>query len=276
MKARLARMFRRAPEPEQQPEESASTAARHAMAWKILAAMPEAERLAMAREIMAGLIPAEEYGLIPALEKREGPPLNTWIMQNERMEFGIPERAKVLDVGSGGWPFRQATHLADLFPEDTTHRHEALQRDDRPFDVVDIHALPYADRSFDFTFCSHVLEHLDDPGRAIRELNRVAPRGYVEVPTRVSDVMFNFTGMKDHHRWHGLNLSGTLALIEWPDSERRDLGANHFWKMAQSPYRNPFQDHLERAWDFFFVGIRWEERLPFVVISKTGEVLDRG
>lgn len=243
--------------------------------WKELAELPDNERLSLAREIMAGLLPPEEYGLIPTLEKRDTPPLNTWIMQNERMTFDLPEGARVLDVGSGGWPFRHATHLADLFPEETTHRREALNRDGRPFEVVDIHFLPYADRSFDFVFCSHVLEHLDDPGRAIRELNRVAPRGYVEVPTRLSDVMFNFTGMKEHHRWHGLNLSGALALVEWPDADRRELPSNIFWRMSQSSYRNAFQDYLEAAWDYFFVGIKWEGRLPFVIISKDGDVLDR-
>jgi SAM-dependent methyltransferase len=197
-------------------------------------------------------------------------------MQNERMDFGIPEGARVLDVGSGGWPFARATHLADMFPDETTHRREELKRDERPFDIVDIHALPYGDHAFDFVFCSHVLEHLDDPGRAIRELCRVAPRGYIEVPTRLSDVMFNFTGMADHHRWHGLNQSGTLLLTEWTDAERRDLGENHFWRLAQSAYHNAFQDHLEKAWDYFFIGIRWEGKLPFVVLSKTAEVLDRG
>jgi SAM-dependent methyltransferase len=263
------------PPPEPEPDPAAIAAYTRHTIWTHLATLDEAERLSIAREIMAGALPPEERFQIPLLEKRTTPPLNTWRMQNERMDFRIPEGAKVLDVGSGGWPFTRATHLADMFPEDTSHRREALARDERPFDVVDIHKLPYEDNAFDFVFCSHVLEHLDDPGQAIRELNRVAPRGYVEVPTRLSDVMFNFTGMKDHHRWHGLNLNGTLALTEWTDAERRDLGDNHFWQMAQSGYHNPFQSHLEKAWGYFFIGIQWEGKLPFVVISNSGEILDR-
>lgn len=243
--------------------------------WGQLQQLDQSELLSLAREMIASTLPPEERFQIPLFEKRETPPLNTWRMQNEQMDFGIPEGARVLDVGSGGWPFKRATHLADMYPEETSHRRETLTRDERPFDVVDIHQLPYDDNAFDFVFCSHVLEHLDDPGRAIRELNRVAPRGYVEVPTRLSDVMFNFTGMKDHHRWHGINLNGTLALVEWPESERKDLGSNHFWRLAQSSYRNPFQSHLEAAWSYFFVGIQWNERLPFVILSNTGEVLDR-
>lgn len=244
--------------------------------WSYIASLPEVERIKLAREIMASAIPPEEFYLIPSFEERTTAPMNTWIMQNEQMDFCLPEGARVLDIGSGGWPFKNATHLADLFPNETSHRKEQLALDDRPFDVVDIQSLPYDDHAFDFVFCSHVLEHLDNPGKAIRELNRIAPRGYVEVPTRTSDIMFNFTGMKDHHKWHGLNLNGTLALIEWTVMDRREQASNIFWQMAQSKYHNSFQEYLEHSWDFFFVRIEWTKRLPFIVLSGNGEIIDKG
>jgi ubiquinone/menaquinone biosynthesis C-methylase UbiE len=37
-----------------------------------------------------------------------------------------------------------------------------------------IYRLPFPDRAFDTVVCSEVLEHLEDPGRAIAELKRVA------------------------------------------------------------------------------------------------------
>jgi SAM-dependent methyltransferase len=53
-------------------------------------------------------------------------------------------------------------------------------------DVVDITDMPmYADGSFDFFICSHVLEHVSDDGRALSELYRIlAPggRGIVMTP----------------------------------------------------------------------------------------------
>lgn len=252
-----------------------SLATATARVWEIVRPLSPAERGTIGRELIASVLPPEEFGHVPSLERRSEPPLSTAHHQQYRMHWDIPEGAKVLDVGSGGYPFFRATHLADMFPGGTTHRVEALKRDERPFTVVDIHALPYSDKSFDFVFCSHVLEHLDDPGRAIRELCRVGRAGYVEVPTRLSDVMFNFTRLPNHHRWHGLNQTGTLLLTEWTDRERRDLGSNHFFSMAHSPYRNPFQDFLEANWDLFFIGMKWTGSLPFVVLSKTGEVLDR-
>jgi ubiquinone/menaquinone biosynthesis C-methylase UbiE len=43
-----------------------------------------------------------------------------------------------------------------------------------------VYKLPFSDSSFDTVLCSEVLEHLDDPNRAVGELQRVA-RNYVVV-----------------------------------------------------------------------------------------------
>ncbi len=225
------------------------------------------------RETLAAQLPAESRELVPLLERRTSPVMSTWTFQNEVMEWDIGEDDLVLDVGSGGWPFRRADHLADRFPEGTTHRFENMVRDERPFFAVDIEQLPFADHAYEFVFCSHVLEHLDNPGQAIRELMRVARRGYLEVPTRLSDIMFNFTRLKDHHRWHGLRLGNTLALIEWNERERRELG-NEFFNALQSEFTNPFQAFFERNRDLFFTSYRWEGKIDFLIIDKNGRIID--
>jgi SAM-dependent methyltransferase len=54
-------------------------------------------------------------------------------------------------------------------------------------DRVDVTALPYADDSFDAILCNHVLEHVPDDRRAMRELHRVLrPGGWaiLQVPIR--------------------------------------------------------------------------------------------
>jgi SAM-dependent methyltransferase len=246
-------------------------------AWRELvqagAAIDNAAFLLAAREMLASQLPRAAWSLIPSLEKRTAPIANTWTYQNERMTWDIGPQERVLDVGSGGWPFSKATHLADRFPDETTHRVEALRRDDRPFTVVDVERLPFKDAAFDFAFCSHVLEHLDNPGRAIRELMRVSGRGYIEVPTRLSDVMLNFTKLPNHHRWHGLVLGSTLLLIEWAEAERRELG-QEFIVALHSQYSNPFQSFFERNRDLFFASLHWRGSIDFLVIDRNGSVLD--
>lgn len=52
-------------------------------------------------------------------------------------------------------------------------------------------ALPFADESFDLVFSSHVLEHIPDRKKAVREINRVLKPGGFHiciVPTRVSRI----------------------------------------------------------------------------------------
>lgn len=46
----------------------------------------------------------------------------------------------------------------------------------------DIHNLPYGDKQFGAVIASHVLEHVDDPCRALAELRRVADEVFVIVP----------------------------------------------------------------------------------------------
>jgi SAM-dependent methyltransferase len=226
-------------------------------------------------DVLRGALGHEEQFLVPNLQLRSAPPLNTWTYQNERMKFDISPGEKVLDIGSGGWPFKQATHLADMHPGDTSHRTEPLRKDERPFMAIDARQMPFRDKEWDFTFCSHVLEHLERPGDACRELMRVSRKGYIEVPTRLSDVMLNFTRMKDHHRWHGLVLGQTLVLIEWQESERRDVGTNYFFNALHSSHRNPFQAMFEDNWQTFYAMLTWQGRFRFLVIDKHGDMIDQ-
>jgi len=226
------------------------------------------------RNLLLAELPPEARSLVPALEIRDVPVMNTWTYQNQVMKWDIAPKELVLDLGSGGWPFSRADHLADKFPEQTTHRVESIIRDGRPFCVVDIHHLPFKDDAYDFVFCSHVLEHLDNPGQAIRELTRIARKGYLEVPSRLSDVMFNFTRLTNHHRWHGLVLAGVLVLIEWTDAERRELG-NQYFDALHCEYSNQFQTFFERNRDLFFAALSWSDEISFLIIDKSGVVIDR-
>jgi SAM-dependent methyltransferase len=81
------------------------------------------------------------------------------------------DRESVKRVGS----ILQATHYMILDPV-TTYR---------PHVTGDIHDLPFADDSIGAIWCSSVLEHVQDPQRAAREIYRVLRKGggcFVHVP----------------------------------------------------------------------------------------------
>jgi len=96
----------------------------------------------------------------------------------------------ILDVGCG--PLRMGDVAVDLYPEYTPQagsQHKELRKISRGeyFVVGDACSLPFRDRCFEGVFCFHVLEHLNHPFKAFKELCRVS-RGFieVEVPHRLS------------------------------------------------------------------------------------------
>lgn len=76
--------------------------------------------------------------------------------------------------------------------------------------------LPFADQSVDYLLCSHTLEDVRDPIFVCREINRVARRGYIEVPSRRMESIWrlehpHYPGFY-HHRWLvGLESDETLT-----------------------------------------------------------------
>ncbi len=92
---------------------------------------------------------------------------------------------------------------------------------------IDITDIPYADNSFDVILCSHVLEHIPDDHRAMRELRRVLkPEGWalLQVPidhrraTTFEDPSITdpaererLFGQHDHVRWYGRDYATRLV-----------------------------------------------------------------
>ena len=130
--------------------------------------------------------------------------------------------ARVLDVGGGRHPLNLATHVLDLMPYADTGAHGALDpQNERRFtpetwinhDVCTA-PWPFADKFFDFSFCSHLLEDVRDPINVCAELIRTSKAGYIETPSRVREIfakarLFELRALAgrmpdvgfNHHRW---------------------------------------------------------------------------
>ncbi len=117
--------------------------------------------------------------------------------------FGVKSGDKVIDIGSGHIPFPLATHLSDITLTDHGYGRAGApfkHVDGKPVYECNIEKLPFAEKEFDFAYCSHVLEHVDDPIKACRELMRVAKRGYLETPNRAKDLFLD-SGKPSNHHW---------------------------------------------------------------------------
>ena len=123
----------------------------------------------------------------------------------------IPRKARVLEVGSGHNPTFRAGVLVEKYLESNYHRGaDAKIYPHQHMVQADGERLPFRDREFDYVICTQVLEHVDDPEAFVRELQRVAPAGYLEVPSLVGEALCP----KQAHKWVCLEIDDKLVLFE--------------------------------------------------------------
>jgi SAM-dependent methyltransferase len=193
--------------------------------------------------------------------------------QTRFVKFDIKDGEKVLDIGSGGDPFPYATHLTDKFPGDTHHRYQKLNTKNLPFTQADVQNLPFEDKSFDFVYCSHVLEHVEDPAKALSEISRVGKRGFIEVPDKMSDIIFNLTRLQHFHKWYINKVGKKLIFIEYTEGELRDTGDRELFHMAHSFIPNAFKRMYRKNKDLFTNFHLWEDKIEFIVYNKEGQLI---
>jgi SAM-dependent methyltransferase len=122
-------------------------------------------------------------------------PLVRWLAGEARRAQEELGAYRVLDVGCGTKPYEPlfSPFAASYIGVDPVENPHAELRGS-------VEALPVEDGSFDVVLCNQVLEHCDDPARAVRELRRAtAPRGRVLASTH--GVMPYHPSPTDYWRW---------------------------------------------------------------------------
>lgn len=194
-----------------------------------------------------------------------GPAVKRYIWQaiwfwRRRMKGSRKIRGLVLDVGSGNAPHPRADVLAEKYLADDTNRIGGQKMlAVAPTVACDAEALPFADDTFDYVVCSHLIEHVDRPDRVLSELSRVGKAGYIECPRQEYDKLDS----PWYHRWFAKVEDGTLVLKQ-KDRAEFDPAVNDLVREAFYP-ANAFWSIFWRRLDKFFVMMPWEGRIPFRV-----------
>jgi ubiquinone/menaquinone biosynthesis C-methylase UbiE len=170
---------------------------------------------------------------------------------------------KVLEIGPGGTPHpRSDVLLEKIFnepceakeqrgntPELSTNKKIVFYQGDN---------LPFADNEFDYTICSHVLEHVDNVEKLISELTRVSSKGYMEYPTIYYEYLYNF-------RVHKNLIHNKDNIIYW--MKKSDTKLNEFAAVQDFFYQTLTSDYfemIETYKSYFFEGYEWFD----TIISK--------
>jgi hypothetical protein len=190
--------------------------------------------------------------------------------QKRYINFGISPDDRVLDIGSGGNPFPYATVLVERFLDTTKHRSGRLTRDDRPLVLANIHNLPFRDKSFDFVYCCHVLEHTANPIKACAEIMRVGKRGYIETPTMGKDALF--MSARDIHKWHVVAIGRNLCFFEYSQRQASGIRSTAWQDLIFSKWYHPLQKAFYNNQDFFNVMFTWSDSFDVFVFRLDSTV----
>ncbi len=126
-------------------------------------------------------------------------PIAAWLRREAARLDATGEGYRLLDVGCGQKPYAPLfTRAAPYVGLDPVENPVAELRGP-------VEAIPSPDEAFDVVLCIQVLEHCDDPVRAVAELHRVtAPGGTVLASTH--GVMVYHPSPVDHWRWTAAGL----------------------------------------------------------------------
>ena len=177
--------------------------------------------------------------------------------------LGVRPGERVLDIGGGHSPLPEATVVVEY---NLTSAHDRDGQSivlDARYIEGDAQALPFSDKSFDFAYASHVFEHVRDPELACWEMMRVAARGYIETPRKMTELYAGYPS----HRWLVDVVNGVLTF------ERR-------WYI-ESPFQNCLLAHVhkyaaarEQALVHFrnqtCVQFAWDDTFRVAVVEREG------
>ena len=126
--------------------------------------------------------------------------------------------------------------------------------------------MPFADRAFDYSVCSHVLEHVVDPGAVIDELVRVSKAGYIEVPEASSAKILDFPS----HLWW-VRLEGSTLVFTAKTERYHDAEIDAYIQRAGIEHR--LADLLDSDFDHRIISLPWVGTVGYRVEGEVPQSL---
>jgi ubiquinone/menaquinone biosynthesis C-methylase UbiE len=138
---------------------------------------------------------------------------------------GISAEISKCEVGPGNFPWPLADTYIDINRKnlDEINKQHGARKNYILANVENLQPIP--DKTFDFVFCSHVLEHLADPPLAAREISRIGKNGTVVVPSIFKDSLMLFDEPSHTNLFIPTDEPNTLGFIKINDGMRKQINS---------------------------------------------------
>jgi len=187
--------------------------------------------------------------------------------------ISIKPNDKVLEVGPGSNPYHRSDILLELrfSTEEEAYKqrgHTSPINTEKKIVYYDGGAFPFNENEFDYVICSHVLEHVEDVPFFISELQRIAPKGYLEFPTIYYDFIYDFP----EHVTFLLYLEDTnklnYMLKNESDLHKFSSVTKFFYASAQAGYTSL----INELKPFLFQGFEWADKITTTHVRQLEEI----
>ncbi len=182
----------------------------------------------------------------------------------------------VIDVGCSDIAFPEATHCVDFSDKISTVGHISIENKMKI--DIDFQQIPHRDKFFDFCYCRHTLEDIQNPDFAFKEMMRCSKRGYIETPSPLIELLrrvdgstmngdpnLNYRGYI-HHRyivWTNRKTNTIYFLPKYPVVEYINFDKTFLKQMTYVANKYPVYWNNYYVWDN-------ETNKPSVVVYKNG------
>tara|TARA_B100000029_G_C17494249_1_gene930240 strand:+ start:528 stop:1139 length:612 start_codon:yes stop_codon:yes gene_type:complete len=167
--------------------------------------------------------------------------INSILQQNQNWN--------ILDIGCGYRANEYATVLADT--QDLSSYYKK-----KNFIKIQEKKLPFKNNEFDFVIASHVIEHVEDFEFFLKELERISPKGYIELPSRLGDNLV-FENKKDHIWWFNYDDIENKLIA----SKKNQLIEPFITVSMAKNFEEVFRDSL-------IMELYWEKKIEYVIDDK--------
>jgi len=105
-------------------------------------------------------------------------PPNKLLIEKIVYHYQLKDKKKILDVGGALGIFPYATHILEIKHD---IEHNIFKVD------IDFDKFPFENNEFEFSYCRHTIEDIQNPIHCLNEIFRTSNEGYIETPSPLAE-----------------------------------------------------------------------------------------